>query len=481
MWVTLITKTAPSMIASRVSGYAKRFGLTACMSLAILGVGDPGFAQQGPDWREFVHELGWQIRYPAGLFTPAAGPSGLGKTYYSVNESAKLVIFGAVKSAVDYQAFQHDLLQDPKYRGARHTQGDGWFALSGRRNSTRYFTKYVFNDKRHFARAFLLEYDEGASSTFATVATQMAAGFTYLGSNWESELDRKNRAISKAQRIIDTVTGSQKTEWRQYHNTAGGWMVSYPANVLFTDTVSDRSSVRVFRSTDANSILTITGGPTLLHNVQDYKAQLLSHGRHEQLKRSQVRANGFQLSGERGEITFFEKYLFSPDMSQVQSITLEYPTSQAQAFSKIVKRMDAEFSTYRALKQSATGGKFRTSTDRINGVTLDGGDWQDSTGRGVLTLTVTNNTDGILRSLQVDPFRSGLWKTIKLETPVYPGESDQVEITVILAPDGKPAETSHHPKNRLKWWNNNHRNVILSAFKREEEFKEEFGSWLFGN
>ncbi|WIY24207.1 hypothetical protein [Parasedimentitalea psychrophila] len=479
MWLNLLSHRVPSVIAS--CGLLAAIKQAVYLSLALWSMAGSSAAQQDPGWRKFVHELGWQIKYPAGLMSAVSGPSGLGKTYISRDNSAKLVIFSAVRSAADYQAFQQDLLRDVQYRGAMHTQGEGWFALAGQRNSTTYFAKFVFDKKRHFARAFLLEYDQSLSSTYEPIAAQMAANFTYEGSNWESEEDRRNRARSRAQKIIDTVTGPQKTEWRQYQNTAGDWKVSYPANVLFTDTVPSTSSVRVFRSTDAQSVLTITGGPTLMHDVQDYKAQLLSHGRHEQLKRSQVGANWFLLSGNRGGNMFYEKYLFSPEMTQVQSIALEFPASHANVFSEIVKRMEAEFSTYRVLNQPTAGGQFRTSTDRINGVTVDSGGWQDNNGKGVLTLTLTNNTDGVLQSVQVDPFRSDLWKTIKLEPPIYPGESDQVELEVILASDGKPAETSHRPKDRLKWWDNNHRNVILSVFNREEEFKEEFGTWLFGN
>jgi len=460
---------------------AGKFRYAACLSFSLWFVAGNAIAQQDPDWRNFVHELGWQIQYPAGLFSPAPNPSGLGKSYDSEDRSAKLMIFSAVKTAANYQVFQQNLLREPRYRGAKQAQGAGWFTLSGGQNTNRYFAKFVFDENRHFARAFMLEYDQGQSAIYTPIVAQMAANFSYEGSNWESDEDRRNKAASRAQTISDAVTAPQKTEWRLYENTKAGWALHYPANMLFPAPITGNPGVRIFQSTDEQSTLIVTGGGSRMSSIQNYRDQLIGHGRHEELKIDQVSENWFSLTGIRGSRSYFEKYVFSSDVSGVQSIALEYPTSQIKEYAGIIRKLDAGFSTYRILESTSTDVDFRTETDRINGTTVDTGAWQEGTSEGTLRLTVTNNTNGVLNTLQVDPFRTGQWRTIKPEPPIYPGESGQIEIAVVLADDGKPAETSHRPDNRLKWWDNMHRDVVLSPFQREKEFKKEVGSWLFGN
>lgn len=469
--------------AAMVAQVVARLTTAACLSLSLWLVATSATAQQDLGWRNYVHELGWQIEYPAGLFPSAPNISGLGKTYYSSDQSAKLVIFSAVKTADSYQSFQQNLLREPRYRGAKHTQGAGWFALSGGQSSRRFFVRYVYDETRHFARAFLLEYDQSQSAKYAPVVAQMAASFSYESSNWESDEDRRNKAASRAQNIVDTVTGPPTIEWRLYENTAAGWALQYPANRLFPTPITGNPGVRIFHSTDEQSTLIVTGGPTRITDIQQYRDQLISHGRHENLKMNYFGGNLFSLTGRRGNRSYFEKYLFSPETSDVQSIALEYPTAQSMDFSGIITKLDADFSTYRILTTTDLNAEFQTPTDRINAITVGRGNWQGGAdnAEGTLGLTLFNNTDAVLTSVQIDPFRSGQWRTIEPQPPIYPGESGQFEIHVVLADDGKPAETMHRPDNRLKWWDNMHRDVVLSPFQREEEFKEEVGSWLFGN
>ncbi len=483
MWLRSILHRTRAQygVAACFSRAAYKFRHAACLSLSLWFVAGNAIAQQDPGWRNYVHELGWQIQYPAELFSPAPNPSGLGKTYYNENKSAKLVIFSTVKTADSYQAYQQNLLREPRYRGATLTQGAGWFALSGGQSTSRFFAKFVFDETRYFARAFLLEYDQSQSATYNPIITRLAANFSYEGSNWESEEDRRIRATSRALTISDAVVEPQKTEWRLYENTAVGWALNYPANKLFPTPITRNPGVRIFHSTDEQSTFIVTGGPSRMTSIQDYRDQLISHGRHEDLKINQVSANWFSLTGTRGSRSYFEKYLFSPDASDVQSIALEYPTSQLNEYADIVGKLDAEFSIYKTLESTGTGVEFTTATDRINGVTVDTGNWQESSGDGTLSLTVTNNTNGVLKSVQIDPFRSGQWRTVKPAPAIYPGESVQIEIAVVLADDGKPAETMHRPDNRMEWWDNMHRGVVLSPFQRQEEFKEEVGSWLFGS
>ena len=454
----------------------------ACLTLfGVWFVTSNAVAQQDPGWRNYMHELGWQIQYPAGLFSPAPNPSGLGKDFFSDDQSAKLTILSAVRTTDSYQAFQQNVLLEPRYRGATQTQGAGWFALSGGGNARRYFAKFVFDEDRHFARAFALEYDQSQSAIYSPIVTQMAANFSYEGSSWESDEDRRIRADSRAQKISESAAAPRTTEWRLYENTNAGWALHYPANMLFPTPVTGNRGVRIFQSSDENSVLIVTGGASRISTIQDYRDQLISHGRHEDLKTNTMSANWFSLTGTRGSRSFFEKYLFSADASDVQSVALEYPTTRSEEFASIINRLGTDFSTYSILENTGSWGDFKTATDRINGVVVGAGVWQEGTGKGTLSFTVNNNTNGVLNSLQIDPFRSGQWRTIDDKLAIYPGEAGQIEIEVVLADDGKPAETVHRPDNRLKWWDNMHRDVVLSPFKREDVFKEEVGSWLFGN
>jgi len=98
----------------------------------------------------------------------------------------------------------------------------------------------------------------------------------------------------------------------------------------------------------------------------------------------------------------------------------------------------------------------------------------------VLIFDVVNNSNGLLGSLEVDPFEVDKWRKVTFNPPLKPMETISKSIRIPRAKDGKPVETLGQPEER-RWHRlyNRHRNPALKRFNRTEEFTREARSWIF--
>ncbi len=425
--------------------------------------------------------------------------SKVSRGFRSADSEVTLIAMGMVNPFDDLTRFRKDLLAQPQNSGITYKpKGDGWFVLSGYRGNSIYYEKYVFSEDEMLVQAFVIEYDKAQKSVYNTVSARISKAFKYSETEWVAEdipepeltLEQEEALIVADERqvIIDAVSQTQPLEWRRYENTAAGWQIDYPANLLYPKPQVSRPTVRQFSNTDGDALLILSGSKNALGEIPAYIDFVFSQGRHENVIEQTGDGNWYVVSGKRDNKSrlFAEKYVFSPDFLTVQVLSFEYPADADPRYFDAAEHFlrDFEFHAPSTPNAEQTANAALSETDLINAVSVDGGVWDKDASDDVydvMTFTITNNTNAVLHSLQLDPFRSGQWHTIDMKPPLYPGGSGIGAISVLRAADGMPAETFHRPKDRQTWWPNMHRNLKTQPFVRTETFTTEVNSWLFGN
>lgn len=140
-----------------------------------------------------------------------------------------------------------------------------------------------------------------------------------------------------------------------------------------------------------------------------------------------------------------------------------------------MKDVDAELTAWDEMKMSPKQIQ--------NGVQITSNEWDKKAttkSLAVLVFQVKNDTNTIIRSLEIDPMSEGNWRFFNFDPPLYPGEVKELSVKVPLARDGKPRETQGRAIE--KRWNRKgpfHRNVDTLPFKRTAVFAQEARSWIF--
>jgi len=112
--------------------------------------------------------------------------------------------------------------------------------------------------------------------------------------------------------------------------------------------------------------------------------------------------------------------------------------------------------------------------------------WVEEKNKGqnmFLKYKIKNNSNQVIRSVTLDPFRTKKKSyTHEFRYPLFPGISQEFEIVIKRAKDGKPADTLGREDNK-RWlrWDNTQTDVIYQPYNREAAFFRGFFDYINGD
>jgi hypothetical protein len=130
-------------------------------------------------------------------------------------------------------------------------------------------------------------------------------------------------------------------------------------------------------------------------------------------------------------------------------------------------------------------GQVMTADQKHDGIQVMGKSWDNeasNSNRSVLLVEISNRTNSLLKAIEIDPLKSGTWRPVSFDPPVFPLEAVTIAVNIPLSEDGKPLETKGHPDDK-RWHTGGtlHRDADLRPFDRTATFAQEGRSWVFGN
>jgi hypothetical protein len=161
--------------------FAASFFLTAIAALTALPAGAAD--QKLTDWATVLHpQRGFQIAYPANVFSPSAGPVNAdGQVFISRDGAAKLIV-GAFSNEggatmLDYRS---QLLSE-NYAGADIDFGPirrTWFIVSGTRAGMHFYERVSFTCDGRLINSWALLYPAAQRRTYDRVVEAIARTYT---------------------------------------------------------------------------------------------------------------------------------------------------------------------------------------------------------------------------------------------------------------------------------------------------------------
>lgn len=112
--------------------------------------------------------------------------------------------------------------------------------------------------------------------------------------------------------------------------------------------------------------------------------------------------------------------------------------------------------------------------------------WVEEKNKGqdmFLKYKVKNNSNQVIRSVTLDPFRTKKKRyTHEFRYPLFPGISQEFEIVIKRAKDGKPADTLGRDDDK-RWlrWDNTQTDVVYQPYNREAAFFRGFFDYINGD
>jgi TPR repeat protein len=162
----------------------------------------------------------------------------------------------------------------------------------------------------------------------------------------------------QAQLVGDTQTAAS-LNWESLESDIHGWKIEYPAALLALQPTTDYNASRIFLSADRKVRLGVFGSVNDFDTVAEYRDEVLgfgqSTGKYSNVTYSPLGDGWFVLSGLRGNLIYYEKYVFSPDRSLVQAFVVEYPQAQKGLYNDVAARVSKSFK-YRDISQDANDG-----------------------------------------------------------------------------------------------------------------------------
>ena len=131
-------------------------------------------------WKTYRNaRFGTSIEYP-DRFRPGRPPQNGGGLSFSSNDGASFLIYGS------HNALEHDLaglesfIKENRDAGESITyeaRGANWFVLSGRKDDTEFYERYLLSHNRSIVNGFVITYPARLRTAYDQIVTRMSRSF----------------------------------------------------------------------------------------------------------------------------------------------------------------------------------------------------------------------------------------------------------------------------------------------------------------
>lgn len=138
---------------------------------------------------------------------------------------------------------------------------------------------------------------------------------------------------------------AQEYTWVTYENTRFGFRVTYPANLFLPQDPPANNDGRGFVSADGAAQFSVSASfnTEQLETIDQYKAMVLEAGDYGNITYQPSGRSWFVLSGYRGPIIFYEKYIMSCNRQVLNMLSLTYPQTQRELFDPVAAKLEENF------------------------------------------------------------------------------------------------------------------------------------------
>ncbi len=154
-------------------------------------------------------------------------------------------------------------------------------------------------------------------------------------------LARDNSTFTAELGRLSGICSGIYSEWTTYTGERYGFSVEYPAYLLKEQKAPHNNDGRTFLSENGSASLVVFGrfNTDEWADAKAMKAGLLASGNYTDLSYEQAKEGWVVLSGTRGDVVYYEKYVLSCKNKIINSIILNHLSEDTDRFSDITKRI----------------------------------------------------------------------------------------------------------------------------------------------
>lgn len=151
------------------------------------------------------------------------------------------------------------------------------------------------------------------------------------------------RGLAAAAALLVTPAAAQRT-WRTYQNERFGTTIDYPSDKFMPTEPPENGDGLRFTATDGGSFTVAAINNVLNQSLSALETAVMKNlARGERVTLRDRGANWFVVSGTRGNVIFYQRYLLSHRREIINDFEITYPGKLRSVYDPIVTRMARSF------------------------------------------------------------------------------------------------------------------------------------------